>query len=203
MIEDGAVAGLMGLYAPAIDYPTLAQIGPAATEITGPAACALLSAFPAGPPRVWPNCAAGVENHSPQIGTVVSWCTAQPGAGCQYVYAQPRPQLSILSLNGKGGFGTFPLGLPFTGTSEYLELTDTTRGWSAGYTGDTCTVTIGEWNDTAISLTANVNQNGVCPMAAGDNLVVTVWNPQNTSIKASRAVTVHAQTGAAAIAREY
>ena len=199
MIDSGtnAVAGLMGLYAPVIDYPTLSEIGPTATEITGPATCASPAAFPVGPPKRWPNCAVGMENTSPQIGTVASWCTAQPGAGCQYVYAEPRPQISILSF-GKGGFGSFPLGLPYTGTTNFLELTDTTQGWSAGYTGDSCTVTIGEWDDTAISVIANVNQNGVCPMAAGDNLVVTVWNPQNPSIKASRAVTVQPQSSAVA-----
>jgi hypothetical protein len=86
------------------------------------------------------------------------------------------------------------MGLPYTGNSTFLQITDTTQGWSAGYTGNSCTVTIGEWSDGLISLVANVNQNGACPMAAGDALVVTVWNPQNAASTGSLGATVAAQS---------
>jgi len=55
-----------------------------------------------------------------------------------------------------------------------FDINDTTQGWSAGYTGSPCTVNIGEWSDGLISLIANVNRNGACPMAAGDSITVTV-----------------------------
>ena len=93
-----------------------------------------------------------------------------------------------------GGFGSFPLGLPYSGNSNFIRITDATQNWSAGYTGDPCTLQVGEWSDTAISVIANVNQNGMCPLAAGDQLTVTVWNPQTLN-SASSTVTVVAQSG--------
>jgi hypothetical protein len=91
------------------------------------------------------------------------------------VVAQPQPPLSLIG----GGFGNFPNGLPYTGSSNYLEITDNTQNWSAGYSGDLCTVSISGWDNDLIELVANVNQNGVCPLAAGDQLTVNVWNPQS------------------------
>jgi hypothetical protein len=105
---------------------------------------------------------------------------------------QTQPPIAILA--AAGGFGSFPVGLPYQGNSNFLRITNITQNWSAGYTGDTCTIQIGEWSDTAISLVANVNQNGVCPMAAGDQLTVTVWNPQTLGT-ASVSVSVAAQAG--------
>jgi hypothetical protein len=110
--------------------------------------------------------------------------------GCTEVVVQPSPPISITG----AGFGSFPLGLPYTGNSTFLQITDPTQGWSAGYTGNPCTVTIGEWSDNLISLIANVNQNGACPMAASDTLNVTVWNPQTPSSTATWPVTVQAQS---------
>ncbi len=178
--------GLIGLYAPVVDYPVASSLPPAASPITGPGVCA---AFPAGPPAVSPKCAVQLST-TPQIAAVTTQC-ALPG--CSQVAAQPLPPISILAK--AGGFGSFPLGLPYTGNSAFIEITDnnpsTNQSWSAGYTGSPCTVTLGEWSDTAISLVANVNQNGACPMAAGDLLTVTVWNPQ-TRTSASATVTVAA-----------
>jgi len=104
------------------------------------------------------------------------------------VVEQSQPPISILG----NGFGSFPLGLPYTGDSNFLEIAE--ENWSAGTPGATCTVTVGEWSDTEISLVANVNENGVCPMAAGDKLTVTVWNPQ-TLASTAFTTTVAAQNG--------
>ncbi|HLY17719.1 MAG TPA: hypothetical protein VKR61_10880 [Bryobacteraceae bacterium] len=178
-----AGAGLMGLYAPVIDYPVSTSLPQTASELSGTNTCAI---YPSGPPQVSPTCGVAPAK-VPTIGAMTTQCAAP---GCTEVVVQPQPPLSILSLNGMGGFGTFPLGLPYTGNSDFIQITDNTQSWSAGHTGDACTVQIGEWSDTAISLVANVNQNGVCPMAAGDSLTVTVWNPQNTQSAASLTVTV-------------
>jgi hypothetical protein len=176
-------AGLMGLYAPVIDYPVALSLPQTASPITGPSSCA---EFPLGPGEISPHC--GVQLPGlPQIAAVTTQC-ALPG--CNQVVIQPQPPISILAI--AGGFGSFPLGLPYTGDSSFIQITDATQNWSAGYTGDTCTVQVDEWSDTAISVVANVNQNGVCPMAAGDQLTVTVWNPQ-TLASASSSVTVSAQ----------
>lgn len=178
-------AGLMGLYAPVIDYPvaSLASLPLTATPLAGPASC---DEFPFGPGEASPSC--GVElPGTPQIAAVTTQC-ALPG--CNQVVVQSQPPISILAVSG--GFGNFPLGLPYQGNSNFVQISDTTRNWSAGSTGDPCTLQIGEWSDTAISLIANVNQNGVCPMAAGDQLTVTVWNPQ-TLVSTSLTVPVAAQ----------
>jgi len=184
--------GLMGLYAPVIDYPLASTLPPTASPITGPAVCDVL---PAGPGEVSPQCAVAPPN-KPEIGLVTSECpeaivTAEGDVACNQFVAQPQPTVDILSVSG--GFGNFPLGLPYQGNSFYVRLTDTTQNWSAGYTADPCTVQVGEWSDTAISLIANVDQNGVCPLAAGDQLTVTVWNPQ-TLVSASATVNVIGQS---------
>ncbi len=177
--------GLMGLYAPEIDYPLAATLPQTASPITGPGAC---DEFPVGPGEASPKCGVQLPN-APQIAALTTQC-ALPG--CSQVVVQTQPPIAILA--AAGGFGNFPAGLPYQGNSNFVRITDITQNWSAGYTGDICTVQIGEWSDTTISLVANVNQNGVCPMAAGDQLTVTVWNPQ-TRATASLSVPVAAQAG--------
>jgi hypothetical protein len=160
--------GLMGDYAPVVDYPVAANLPQAAAPLVGPNSCDI---FPAGQPGVAPNC--GVFNPPPPtISTVVTQC---PAPGCTQFVVQPQPPVTITG----GGFGNFPGGMPFTGTSNYLQIYDTTQNWSAGYTGNSCTVSIGSWASNRIQLVANVNQNGVCPLAAGDQVKVKVVNPQS------------------------
>jgi hypothetical protein len=83
------------------------------------------------------------------------------------------------------GFGDFPYEVPYTGVSNYLEITDNTQNWVAGYTGSACNVAISSWASNRIQLVANVNENGQCPLAAGDQLTVTVWNPQSPTKSAA------------------
>jgi hypothetical protein len=171
---------LMGDYMPVIDYPTGASLAPVAAPLGGPSAC---DTFPLGEPGVLPNC--GVfQSNPPQIVTVVTQC---PAPGCSQFAAQTNPPVTI---TGRG-FGNFPNGMPFTGVSSYLQITDTTQNWSAGYTGSACTVSMSSWAGNRIQLVANVNQNGICPLAAGDQLTIQVWNPQ-TMAAATSTVTVAA-----------
>jgi streptogramin lyase len=100
-----------------------------------------------------------------------------PGPGLNPVAAQPSPPIT---LSGQG-FGFLPEGEPYTGNSNYLEIMDWTQNWTAGYTGSLCNVTIGNWADNRIELVANLNQNGLCPLAAGDQMSISVWNPQTGS----------------------
>ena len=178
-----AGAGLMGLYSPVIDYPVAASLPQTASPLTGPSTC---SVFPIGPGEISPQCAVQLPG-VPKIAAISTQC-ALPG--CSQVVEQSQPPISILAT--AGGFGSFPPGLPYTGNSNFLQITDITQNWSAGFSGDPCNVLVGEWSDTAISLVANVNQNGMCPMAAGDQLQVTVWNPQ-TLTSATATVPVIAQ----------
>jgi len=160
--------GLMGDYVPFADYPLAASLLPVAGAPPARGGCAI---FPNGQAGLPPSC--GVVTPNPIAITAVSTQCAAPG--CNQVVAQAQPPLSIIG----GGFGNFPNGVPFAGTSNYLEITDNTQNWDAGYSGDVCGVTISSWAANLIQLVANVDQNGMCPLAAGDQVTVKVWNPQS------------------------
>jgi hypothetical protein len=161
---------VMGAYMPVIDYPAGASLPQVAAPLGGPTACDI---FPRGQAGVLPNC--GVfTGPSPKITAVVTQC---PAPGCNQFAAQANPPVTITG----GGFGNFPNGLPFTGVSNYLQITDTTQNWSAGYTGNSCNLSMTSWATNRIQFVANVNQNGACPLVTGDQLTVQVWNPQTMS----------------------
>ena len=171
---------LMGDYMPVVDFPLAIALPHEASPLVGPTGCAV---FPIGQPGIVPNC--GLWNSPPpSIDTVVTQC---PAPGCNQFVAQPNPPITIVG----AGFGELPSGMPVTGTLNYLQITDNTQNWSAGYTGSSCGVSISSWETGRIELVANVNQNGMCPLAAGDQLTVTVWNPE-TMAAATSAVTVAA-----------
>lgn len=160
--------GLMGPYLPVVDYPAAASLPQTAVPLALPAGC---DVFPAGQPGVTPQC--GVfPPPPPTIGSVITQCAAP---GCSGFVAQPAPPVTITG----GGFGNFPNGTPFTGNSSYLQIYNTTRNWSAGFTGNPCTVYIDSWASNRIQLVANVNVNGTCPLTAGDQLKIKVVNPQS------------------------
>lgn len=165
--EQTPAGGLMGEYLPVVDYPTADSLPQSAVPLVQANSCGI---FPNGLPGVTPAC--GVLN--PQAPNIVSITSQCAGPGCSQVVVQTRPPITISG----AGFGAFPNGIPYTGNSNYLEIIDTTQGWSAGYGSDVCNLTINAWSDSRISLVANVNQNGFCPVAAGDFLTVKVWNPQ-------------------------
>jgi hypothetical protein len=168
----------MGEYLPVADFPNSGNLPQVAVPLVQPDNCGV---FPNGPPAAAPAC--GVGTPPPvAISAVTTQCATQ---GCNQVVAQPQPPMIVVG----GGFGAFPNGLPYTGNSNYLEITDTTQNWSAGYAGDLCTVAISGWAGDMIELVPNVNQSGVCPLAAGDQLTVTVWNPQSM-VNATFTVTV-------------
>jgi|HubBroStandDraft_1064217.scaffolds.fasta_scaffold00451_24 hypothetical protein len=191
-------AGLMGYYAPLTDTPPVKSLPATASPLSNlsgfSSAC---DTFPIGPPAIISpsnqQCSVLLPNPI-MITAVTSYCAnSLNNPNCNQFIVQSNPPIAI---SGQG-FGSFPLGLPYTGNSNFLEITDITQtpNWSAGSPGSPCTVTIGEWSDSLISLIANVNQNGACPMAAGDTLSVTVLNPQDLSSIASLGVTVNAQSG--------
>jgi len=169
--------GLMGDYLPVVDYPVASTLPQTASALVGPNAC---DVFPTGRPAADPYC--GIVTSSQ-----IAISSVPPQASGQSVLAvQAQPPIT---LNG-GGFGLLPQGLPYTGNTKYLQITDVTQGWSAGYTGNPCTVSISNWASNVIELVANVNQNGLCPLTAGDQVKIQVWNPQTLSGPATATVTV-------------
>jgi hypothetical protein len=170
-------AGVMGDYLPFVDYPLAASLPQAAQPLIGPNQCAV---FPPGRPARAPSC--GVV---PPQGIDINSIPSQAPGGSP-IAVQPAPPIT---LNG-GGFGLFPNGLPYTGDSTFLEVTNITRNWTAGYTGSPCTVSVTNWAADVIELNANVNQNGACPLTAGDQLNISVWNPQRLTGPVTATVTV-------------
>jgi hypothetical protein len=160
--------GLMGAYLPVVDYPVASNLPQTAAPLNGGGACA---AFPSGTPGVWPNCAVQ-PSPAIQITSAATYC---PALGCNQFAVQAEPPLMITG----AGFGSFPEGLPFTGDSDYLAVTNQTQGWTAGQSGDPCDASIQNWTDSSISLTLHVNENGACPLAAGDLITIQVRNPQS------------------------
>lgn len=159
---------LTGDYMPVVDYPLAATLPPTTSELIGQSFCGSL---PVGLPGPSGSCSV-VGANPPTITAIPA-----PGPGLSAVAVQAGPPIT---LSGEG-FGLLPEGLPFTGNTNYLEITDWTQSWSAAYTGNPCNVSIGNWADNRIEVIANVNQNSLCPMAAGDQLSVSVWNPQTGS----------------------
>ena len=170
-------AGLMGDYLPFVDYPLAADLPRTAQPLVGPNQCGV---FPAGRPAAAPNCGVVL----PRGITVKPVPPQAPGASP--VAVQPAPPIT---LNGNG-FGLFPNGLPYTGDSNFLAVSNLTQNWTAGFTGSVCTVSVTNWAPSAIELNANVNQNAWCPLAAGDQLDISVWNPQTLTGPATATVTV-------------
>jgi hypothetical protein len=173
--------GLMGEYLPVVDYPIAANLPQVATPLQQASSCDM---FPTGQPGVVPHCGVFTPR-LPAISLVVTQC---PAPGCNQFVLQPQPPMTITG----GNLGNFPNGMPYTGTSNYLQIIDTTQNWSAGYTGDPCSVFISSWASNRIQLVANVNQGGMCPLAAGDQVTVKVWNPQTLTGPATATVTVAA-----------
>ena len=168
---------LMSDYLPVVDHPLASSLPPTAAPLVGPSAC---GAFPAGQPAASPNC--GVDP-SPAI-TISSIPPQAPTESPVAVQALPP-----ITING-AGFGLLPPGLPFTGESTWLLIIDVTQNWSAGYTASPCNIVISNWTPGTVELVANVNQNGLCPLVSGDQLNVSIWNPQTNSGPATATVTV-------------
>jgi len=97
---------------------------------------------------------------------------------------------------------------PCVGDRSYFELTDTTQKpqWNAGYIkpgsltgGDTCDVSIYEWDNSEIVLQVHLSPLVVtttCPIQIGDKLNIHVWNPALTSgSSTTKAVTAVGQVG--------
>jgi hypothetical protein len=169
-LEYTPAGGLMDEYVPLVDFPVAASLPPTASALTPKNSCGI---FPSGQAGVVPGC--GVFKPPPAtISSAITQCSGPP---CTQFAAQAQPPITIIG----AGFGNFPLGLPFVGTSNFLEITDVTQNWNAGYGSDLCNVYIDSWANNRISIIGDWNQNPACPVTAGDQLTIQVWDPQSTT----------------------
>jgi hypothetical protein len=101
------------------------------------------------------------------------------------VIAQSDPPIIITG----SGFGTFPYplpaSLPYYPSILYswspLAITNNSQNWRAGGPWDACTLALSQWSDSSVSLVADVNEGfGLCPLAVGDQLTISIWNPESS-----------------------
>jgi hypothetical protein len=99
----------------------------------------------------------------------------------------------VLVVAGSGFGNNFPEAeLGQSTDTSFLEVRDATQGWSAGYNGDGCSVTVTAWTDTEIVFTANVGGAagylaGCGAVSPGDKLVVTIWDTDDPGAAGARA----------------
>jgi len=98
-------------------------------------------------------------------------------------------QTQTITISGRG-FGTM---IPYNGDSDFIQLTDITRNWNAGHSGNLVNLIVAEWTDARIVLQGfSGSYGGGWSLAAGDVLVVQVWNAQTRTGPASFTVKVRA-----------
>jgi len=176
--------GLMGDYLPVVDYPVASLLPQTATAWVGANSCGVLPTASGG--------VAGRAAYPPFCGVTADSATSvttvePPIVNGPPVSVQALPPIALAG----GGFGVFPTVLPYTGTTSFLQITDVTQGWSAGYIGSPCTVSISNWATNIMELVANVGGNGgLCPLVSGDQLSIQVWNPQNAASTSTITTTV-------------
>jgi hypothetical protein len=89
-------------------------------------------------------------------------------------------QLQKITIQGHG-FGTRP---PYTGDSDFLQVSDLTRNWDGGWSKDPGTDKVGlevtSWTDTKIVIEGFTGEYGAgqWSLGEGDNIRFRVWNPQ-------------------------
>ncbi len=150
-----------------------------------------------------------VGNGSPQD------CPPAPPAPPPVIYSvspvvnQGNPAIVIQGFWFGGDFPAADISTPATtpylqlsGPSECLPILGCSGQWSAGHTSssttDPCKVTVSQWRDDTIVLTADgVGTGGLlprCPLFTGHSLTLTVWSTTDPTKSASMTVPVVAQS---------
>ena len=87
-----------------------------------------------------------------------------------------QPQaLQNIKIKGTG----FGKQAPYNGNTLFIEITDTTTGWSAGYGYDAVNLDVTKWTNTEIDIDAFTGAYGQSGwvLLSGDAIQVQVWNP--------------------------
>ncbi|HMA48775.1 MAG TPA: hypothetical protein VKP60_03415, partial [Magnetospirillaceae bacterium] len=86
-------------------------------------------------------------------------------------------ETQTITVSGSG-FGTQAA---YTGSSTIIKINDLTRDWQGGWGGDWITLAVASWTDSTITLSGFAGQYGSVygMLHVGDQLAITIWNPQN------------------------
>jgi hypothetical protein len=97
-------------------------------------------------------------------------------------------QTQTITISGTG----FGVHKPHNGNTRFLEVSDVTTHWSAGYGFDAVNLNVTGWKNTTITIagfTGGYGSNGWV-LLKGDKIVVRVWNPQTKQGPAKHHTTV-------------
>ena len=129
---------------------------------------------------------------NPQTGEQGAFTVTVPSTAVPVISSisfQPNNGNWIMTVTGSG-FGSYALFV--SGTSPYLDISDSTTGLNAGHTGDWATVTVTSWTDNSIVVSGFGGSNygvGLNVINPGDKISVTVWNPQTEAASAAFSTT--------------
>jgi hypothetical protein len=101
------------------------------------------------------------------------------------ILAQASQTITIMGT----GFGSQQ---PYNGSSTYIQISDLTAGWNAGYGGDSIWLNITSWIDTQITISGLTGSYGSSGYAlnSGDQAQVQVWNAQTGAGPATYKLTI-------------
>lgn len=128
---------------------------------------------------------------SPQTPPVTTSSTGTP-AITSVSNIIPNPNQAI-TISGSG-FGTTT---PYNnGDSQYIQITDNTGNWNAGYHENLVTLNVASWSDNQISISGFSGSygSGSWTLHYGDTIYVYVWNPQTGKGPATYTTTVGMDT---------
>jgi hypothetical protein len=124
---------------------------------------------------------ARVYNHGSQWFSV-PFTVGQAGNNALHIASVtpilPHPNQTFI-ITGSG-FGTYKA---YNGTSQYLEISDLTGQWNAGFGNNPVALNVTSWSDSQIvvqGFTGAYGQNNWV-LRAGDQIQVQVWNPQTNA----------------------
>ncbi len=127
------------------------------------------------------SCSQGVGSVPPSgISAIPSTHRAGTGPSITKVSKIKAEQYQKIVISGSG-FGTMK---PYDGDSDYLQILDTTGGWSAGLLNstqdDTVTLDVSSWDDNKIVITGFTGGYGESnwTLKKDDHLKINVWNAQ-------------------------
>ncbi len=117
--------------------------------------------------------------------------TPAPSIDCITPVSTEQIQTITIAGNGFGSMSSY------TGDSSYIEITDLTSGWNAGYGSDDVTLGVTSWTNDTIVLSGFGGLYGLpWTLTSGDQVSVSVWNAQTASGPAIYNAVVGATAGA-------
>jgi hypothetical protein len=123
-----------------------------------------------------------ITSNAPTIGTIISDTTPILSTPIiNNVSKISAIQTQQITISGQG-FGNQ---IPYNGNSKYIEVSDVTGDWNAGYSGDLGQTTndialnVTNWTNSQIIISGFTGKYGNFSLHVGDKMLIKVWNAQS------------------------